>query len=213
MANEHPILIARSSSHLSRVTRLVAAELGVELELQPVLDLTSQDPHDYGGNPALKVPVLQVDGVPFYGSLNICRRLWSLAGKPEGALWPEDLQDPLLSNALETVLNGMGSEVPLVMHRITAQSRGDATPEPATLAKTRVSLRGCLDWLERNLPAIESALPGDRPLCFLRISLFCFLEHVQWREVLDLQPFPRLRAFSAEFARRPAAEATAYRFD
>ena len=213
MLPQQATLIARSSSHLSRVTRLVAAELGLELPLQPVLDLTSQNPEDYGGNPALKVPVMHVDGAAFYGSLNICRKLWSLASKPDVALWPEDLEDPVLSNALETVLNGMGSEVPLIMHRIASQARGEAIAEPATLAKTRASLAGCLDWLEQHLPAVLSMLPGDRPLCFLRINLFCFLDHLEWREVMDLGPFPRLRAFRAEYALRPAARATTYCFD
>ena len=59
---------------------MMAHELGVPLTLDVVTDLASTDPADYGGNPALRVPTLVVDGAPLFGTDNICRRLAELAG-------------------------------------------------------------------------------------------------------------------------------------
>lgn len=59
-----PCLIGRSSSHFTRVPRMLALELGVDLAFQPVYDLGSRQTADYGGNPAMKLPVLPLDAYP-----------------------------------------------------------------------------------------------------------------------------------------------------
>jgi hypothetical protein len=68
-----PIIIGRSSSHF---TRIFAAELRIDCAFQVVRDLMSSDPGDYGGNPALRIPVLQTPQGTWFGALNVCRELW-----------------------------------------------------------------------------------------------------------------------------------------
>jgi hypothetical protein len=45
------------------------------------------------------------------------------------------------------------------------------------------------------------------------VSLFCLIEHLQFREVLALDPYPQLRAFAQRFGERSSARATAFKFD
>ena len=55
-------IIGRQSSHFTRVTRMFAHELGVEVELVPIYDLTEADAAIYAGNPARKIPTLRRAG-------------------------------------------------------------------------------------------------------------------------------------------------------
>ena len=68
----HTTIIGRSSSHFTRVVRLFAAELDISYKYEVVRDLTSADASVYGGNPALKIPVLQNERGTWYGALPIC---------------------------------------------------------------------------------------------------------------------------------------------
>src|SRR5687768_16863330 len=70
-----PTLFGRSSSHFTRVARIVAAELGVAYTFRVVPNLLSTNPSDYGGNPALRLPVLHTAEGEWFGALNICRAL------------------------------------------------------------------------------------------------------------------------------------------
>jgi hypothetical protein len=45
------------------------------------------------------------------------------------------------------------------------------------------------------------------------VLLFCYGEHLGFREILSIAGHPRLTAFVAEWGRRPSALATPYRFD
>ncbi|MGC4087143.1 MAG: hypothetical protein QM756_04410 [Polyangiaceae bacterium] len=51
------VLVGRSSSHFTRLTRVFAAEFGVRYRFQIVPDLLSTEPADYADNPALKLPI------------------------------------------------------------------------------------------------------------------------------------------------------------
>jgi glutathione S-transferase len=75
-----PVLIGRSSSHFTRVTRIFAAEMRIDYSFQVVRDLMSSDPEDYGGNPALRIPVLRTSRGVWFGALNVCRELWRRSG-------------------------------------------------------------------------------------------------------------------------------------
>ena len=85
-------LYGRSSSHFTRIPRIFAAELGVDVEFHLIRNLLSADADDYGGNPALKMPTLQTDSGLWFGSLPICmaKTPYSLshdprrAGRPSG---------------------------------------------------------------------------------------------------------------------------------
>ena len=54
------VVLGRSSSHYTRVVRMLAHELDVPYALDPIHDLLSEDPATFGGNPALKLPAVRV---------------------------------------------------------------------------------------------------------------------------------------------------------
>lgn len=201
-------LYGRSSSHFTRIARIFAAELELELDFQPIRDLMSGDPEDYGGNPALKLPTLVTAEGRWFGSLGICRELARHGDLDLHIVWPEDLADARASNAQELVLTAMASEVALIMAKAAGVAADNSHP-----AKLRASLLGALQWLEYNATAAIATLPPERDLSYLEVSLFCLLEHLPFREVLTLDAYPALRAFATRFAARSSARATLYRFD
>jgi glutathione S-transferase len=201
-------LHGRSSSHFTRIPRIFAAELEVDVEFHVISDLMSAEPVDYGGHPALKMPTLQTDAGIWFGSLPICRELAQCSDLNLDIVWPEDLQRPVAANAQELVSTAMSTEVGLIM--------GKASGVPADNAhqvKLRASLLGAMDWLEMNSMRALDTLPAERDLSFLEVSLFCLIEHLEFREVLSLDAYPALRAFGQRFARKSSARATAFKFD
>jgi glutathione S-transferase len=203
-----PTIIGRSSSHFTRSARIFAHELGVDYAFRPVFDLRSQEPADYAGNPALRIPILQTDDGAWFGALNLCRELSRRAGAPLQIVWPEDLRAQLTANAQELVLQGMSSEVTWLMGSQAAPAESGGY-----LAKSREALINILGWLEARLPQLLDALPAQRDLSFLEVTLFCFITHLGFRAVLDTAPFTNLEQFARRFAQRPAALATPYHFD
>lgn len=201
-------IVGRQSSHYTRLVRMLALELGLAPRHVPIFDLLSVDPATYGGNPALKLPSLRVDGEDIWGSHNACRRLARLAEGGEGRVfWPEQARDALLMNAHEIVAHTMAVQVEVIIHELLAKR-----PEDAVSRKRRQSLLNCLDWLDAQLDAIRAALPADR-IALIELQLFCLLEFLAFRYPLDMTQRPRLQAFVAAFGERPSAQATPYRFD
>lgn len=201
-------LYGRSSSHFTRIPRIFAVELEVAVAFHPIRDLMSADPDEYGGHPALKMPTLRTDAGEWFGSLPICRELARCSELNLDIAWPEDLLRPVASNAQELVHIAMATEVGLVM--------GKASGVPADNAhqvKLRASLLGAMDWLETNSMRAVATLAPERDLSFLEVSLFCLLEHLVFREVLLLDPYPALRAFAQRFGARSSARATTFQFD
>ena len=201
-------LYGRSSSHFTRIVRIFAAEMEVPLEFVLIRDLMSQDAADYGDNPALKMPTLESPDGSWFGSLGICRELARHHELNLDVVWPDQLESALACNAQELVLQAMSTEVAIVM----GKSSG-VPADNAHQAKLRASLRGALGWLEDNAGAAIATLPLERDLSFLEVSLFCLVEHLPFREVLDTTPYPNLRAIAARFAQRSSAKATPFRFD
>jgi glutathione S-transferase len=185
---------------------MFATELEVEYHFAPILDLASTDAATYAGNPALKLPILVTEGGTWFGSVNICRELARRAHAPQRVVWPEDHRDPRGSNALEITLQGMATEVTIVMQRLAG------APE-ASLTKLRHSMEQSVAWLDANIDDVLTALPAERALSILELALFCFATHLQFRQLLSLDAFPRLGAFCERYGQRPAALCTAYRFD
>ncbi len=201
---QHLTLVGRSSSHFTRVARVFAAECGVAYDLQVVRDLTSLDPSHYGGNPALKIPSLRTPDGDWYGALPVCRELVRRASRPLRVVWPEDLVTPLLSNTQELVLHAMTTGVSLIMN----QPQGDAAED-----KRSRSLRDTLSWLEERGPAALVALPRDRDLSFLEVTLYCLVRHLEFRKVLATADYAKLREFCGAFDGRASARATPFEFD
>lgn len=205
---EQPRLVGRSSSHYTRLARLFAEELGIAYAFEPVHDLASRDPLDYAGNPALKLPVLVLPEGPVFGAENICRTLAARARQPGRILWTEQLPDPRARNAQELVWHGMGAQVQLVFGMQVAR----LPAENLYFAKAADGFRNALAWLDANLESVLHGLP-PRDLSLLEASLFCLLEHLDFRNTLPLAPYRHLAAFAAAWCERPASRRTAYAFD
>lgn len=200
-------LVARSSSHFSRIARIYRAELDVACAFEPVFDISATDPRVFGGNPLLRVPSLRAPEGTWFGSLNVCRALARHSSRPAHLIWPEHVTHVIAANAQEVVTDAMGTGVIIVTARLAAISDDD----PA-LAKPRARLLGALAWLEANLDAALASQPsGD--LGFLEVSAFCFLTHLGFRGLGTIDDRPNLRAFCERFGDRPSARATPYHFD
>ena len=201
-------LHGRSSSHFTRIVRIFAAEAEVAIEFIPIRDLMSEDPVDYGGHPALKLPTLHTDAGIWFGSLPICRELVACSELSLEILWPEDLTRPVAANAQELVLTAMSCEIGLIMGKASGVA-ADNTHQ----IKMRASLLGAMEWLELNAGRAIATLAPERDLSFLEVSLFCLIEHLEFREVLSMDGYPELRAFAQRFGGRSSAKATQYGFD
>jgi hypothetical protein len=129
-----------------------------------------------------------------------------LRTKPLRMVWPEQTQLLLASNALELAVQAMSTEVSLIM--VTATG-GDGS---GYANKLRAALGGMVAWLDLNLTEALTQLP-ERDLSYLELALFCLIEHLEFRDVLPLEPYRNLRAFRERFAERPSAVATPFRFD
>jgi glutathione S-transferase len=206
---DRPVLIGRSSSHFTRIARIFAAELGVDYAFQVVRDLMSSNPEDYGGNPALRIPVLKTPQGTWFGALNIARELWRRSSSRPRVIWPEDLDVPVLANAQELVLQSMATEVSLVMAKVG----GGASEGNAHQAKMRTQLINMMEWLEQNAKAVLAALPSQRDLSFLEVTLFCLVTHLEFRQVLPTAPYAELNRLCQQLATRASIQATAFRFD
>jgi glutathione S-transferase len=204
---EKPSIIGRSSSHFTRVTRIFAAELELDCSLEIVPDLMSQDTSAYGGNPALRVPALRTSNGVWFGALNICRELLRQSPRRPAVVWPEALEGAVLANAQELVLQAMSSEVSLIMARMGGGSAG------AHQDKLEKSLVNMLVWLESNAADVFAALPPARDLSFLEVTLFCLVQHLEFRSVVPVSGYGELQAFCQRFAVRPSAQGTPFRFD
>ncbi|MFL5347369.1 MAG: glutathione S-transferase domain-containing protein [Hyalangium sp.] len=203
-----PVIIGRSSSHFTRITRIFAAEMRVDYSFRVVRDLMSPNPEDYGGNPALRIPSLQTPQGVWFGSLNVCRELWRRSNPRPRVVWPEELDKPLLANAQELVSQAMATEVTIIMEKVAGA--GDSN---AHQAKLRKGLLNMMAWLEENTRPALAALPPQRDLSYLEVSLFCLVKHLEFREVLPTASYAELNQFCQQFATRPSASETPFRFD
>ena len=201
-------LIGRSSSHFTRVVRILAWELGLDCAFQPVHDLGSRDPADFAGNPAMKLPVLRRGAQVSYGAENSCRTLAQWLPGTLRIVWTEQLPGLDARNAQELIWHGMAAQVQLVFGTQAARLPADNL----YFAKAAEGLRNVLDWLDARIDSLLAALP-PRDVSLLEITLYCLWEHLQFRPTIDTAPFGRLAAFAADFGQRPSARNTAYRFD
>lgn len=201
-------LIGRSSSHFTRTARVFAAETRVDHSFRVLRDLLSTNPEDYGGNPALRIPVLQTPRGAFFGALNVSRELWRLSNPRPRVVWPEDLDQPLLVNAQELVLQAMATEVALIMAKVGGAGEGGAHQ-----GKLQKGLGNMMAWLEENARPALAALPPERDLSYLEVTLFCLVTHLEFRDVLPTGPYAELNAFCRHFGARASCVETTYRFD
>jgi hypothetical protein len=202
-------IAGRRSSHFTRMTLMFAETLGVGYELQPLYDMTALDAESYASNPALKLPILRRGEGALFGALNICRAIAETAGASAAVVWPEELTDDLSRNAQELVWHGMAAQVQLIVGTLL----GKLPADNIFFTKTRSGFEGALAWLDANHVEALQKLRTDRALSVLEVSLFCLIEHIQWRRTLPFGAYPALAEFARSFASRPAAMRTAYAFD
>ena len=205
-----PCLIGRSSSHFTRVPRMLALELGIDCGFQPVYDLGSRRTTDYGGNPAMKLPVLRLsDGQVAFGAENVARTLAELAPGRIDVVWTEQLPGLEARNAQELVWHAMAAQVQLVFGTQAAKLPADNL----YFAKAADGLANVLAWLEARIEAVLATLPPSRHVSLLELTLFCLIEHLRFRPTVALHAYRTLARFTDTFGQRPSAQQTAYRFD
>lgn len=205
-------IVGRSSSHFTRVTLVVAHELGVAVELLPVYDMTVENAAHYGDNPALKLPTLRTPEGLVFGAQNICRALAEIAGDADPArriVWPEELRGRVARNAQELVWHSMAAQVQLIFGVAVAGLPADNL----YFTKCREGFAGALRWLDAHVAEVLGALPSPRAVSLFEVTLFCLVEHVATRGTMPMDPYPALLRFADEFRRRPSAQRTTYRFD
>lgn len=204
-------LSGRSSSHYTRVVRMVAHELGVPLQLDVVHDLMSLDAATFGGHPALKLPTLLVGDAPLFGTDNICRRLAELAGRANDprVVLSHHVTSDLGRSAQELVWHAMAVQVQLVVGVQVAK----LPAENVFFAKAKAGMLGALAWLDERLGPVLAELPSPRDLSVLEVTLFCLVEHVGFRPTASLDAFPNLRGFATSFSARASAQRTVFHFD
>ena len=202
-------IVGRSSSLFTRLPLIFAEQLAVPYELVPIHDMTALGPEVYAGNPALKLPILRFKGTVLFGALNICRALDERAERPARIVWPEELRSAVARNAQELVWHGMAAQVQLVFGTLV----GKLPADNIYFTKARAGLEGALQWLDAHVTDVMSELPAPRGLSVFEASLFCLVEHLAFRETLDVEPYAALVRATRTFAERPAAKRTAYRFD
>lgn len=186
--------------------RLFAHECGVSYELRVVSDLLSTDPADYGGNPGLKLPNLVTPAGVVFGSLNCCRALAELAPNPVAVVWPEQVRSLLAANFQELTLQAMTTEVSWIL---TNAATG---PSGAYALKLHLGLSSMLAWLDANVDAALLELP-PRHSSYLELALFCLIEHLEFRRVLDVQGYHHLQRFREQWGARESARLTPFAYD
>jgi glutathione S-transferase len=198
-------IVGRSSSHFTRTAQIFALELGVPYEFRPVLDMTTLEAGNYSDNPALKVPILVDEQGPLYGTENICRELVRRSQQASQVALRGDVSTRVVANAEELIVSAMSAGVSL----ITGQAAGLSSSPPKLLR----SIENSLGYLEQNLDDVLAALPVGRRLSFVEVTLFCLVRHLPFRELMSVDAWPRLLAFSNHFGARDGARSTEYRFD
>jgi glutathione S-transferase len=202
-------IVGRSSSLFTRLPLVFAEELAVPYELVPIYDMAALGPEVYAGNPALKLPILRVQGTVLFGALNICRALDERAERPARIVWPEELRSVLARNAQELVWHAMAAQVQLVMGTVV----GKLPADNIYFTKAHDGLAGSLQWLDTHVTDVMSEMRSPRGLSVFEASLFCLVEHLIFRKTLGVEAYPALVRFTQAFAERPCAKRTAYRFD
>ena len=202
-------IVGRRSSHFTRLTLIFAEQLAVPYEFVPIYDMAALGPEVYAGNPALKLPILRLNDSVLFGALNICRALDERAERPARVVWPEEQRSALARNAQELVWHGMAAQVQIVVGTVL----GKLPADNIFFTKALAGFEGALQWLDAHMTDVISELPAPRGLSVFEASLFCLIDHLAFRETLSIAPYPTLVRFRNEFAERPSAQRTAYRFD
>lgn len=205
------LIFGRRASLYTRIALLFAEALRVPWRLAHIPDMRELDRAAYGGNPALKLPVLRIGDEMVLGTENICRALAAIATqqRPVQVVWPEHLADSLARNAQELVWHCSTAQVQLAMGTIIAGLPQDNV----YFVKARTGMQGALEWLDQNVDQVFAGLPVSRDISLFEVSLFCLIEHLVFRPTVSVASYTRINAFVAKYAELPPARATTYRVE
>lgn len=190
-------LLYTPRSHFSRKVRLLAAGLGLPLELVDAGDVADGIPSAFGPNPLMKVPTLVVDeGIAVFDSDHIAA--WLVRRHDPRDRFGVLTDDVDLLNA-RAVMNGiMASEVELIL----AARTGIDVDAHARFSKMRASMLAGLDWLEAH----HDVFPHEAS--YATFHLLALLDHLVFYGLVPLA-HPRLAAAVAELGARPEFAASA----
>jgi len=151
-------------------------------------------------NPVARIPTLVTDdGVPLGDSTVICLHLDEIAA-PRSLIPAEKLARQRMWAAYAVADGVLEAQIAMRAEML----RPDATRSESFLQKQRDRIVRCLDVLERDAADLEGAVD------LTQITTGVALGYQDWREWLDdFRPGrPRLAAWYARFAERPAMRAT-----
>ena len=147
------------------------------------------------GNPALKLPVLKLEDGSWFGQLNACRALARRVDRRPAIVWPEQLAGrnaPTHRSSCSRAWQRGESDHRRALAFCSRRSRDEGTRQPG----------GQRRLLDEHLDAALSELPAGRDLSFFETTLFCFITHLQFREVMQIDRHQNLLSFCAKFGDR-----------
>lgn len=184
-------------SHFSRKVVIVLEELELEYEREYVPDLLSADPADFGGNPVLRVPVLEDGDAWVVESDAIARYLVEKYDPKDRFVLMR--MPPAQRNALAFLSSIMGAEVELLL------SKRAGTPHDRFFARYEAVIEHCLAWVEQH--AADLWPPED--FSYLDIALTCMADHLQHTGMFpEPNRYPWIQSRVARFAERPSVQST-----
>jgi glutathione S-transferase len=197
------ILRYSGSSPYARKVRVVAHECGLARRIEEIPSNPWAAPEDLKAlNPLGKIPTLVTeDGFALYDSAVISEYLDTLHDGPR--LFPAE--GAARWQALRTQALGDGIMDAAILWRVEITQRKEQGPTPGWVERQKGAILRSLDMLERD----ETALAG--PLTVGPIAIACALGYLDYRfGFLNWRDGrPRLAAWYAAFAERPAMVATA----
>jgi glutathione S-transferase len=174
-------------SHFSRKVRILAAALGLDLELVDAGNVADADPAAFGPNPLMRVPTLLDGDTVVFESDHIAAHL--VRRHDPADRFAVLSTDPQVLNA-RAVLNGlMATEVELLL----AARTGVDTRTLPRFDKMRASIAAALDWLEAS-----AGLFAGRPT-YLGFHLVCAWDHLAFYGGIPLDQ-PGLGAAAARIS-------------
>ncbi|WP_105187968.1 glutathione S-transferase family protein [Pseudoalteromonas sp. T1lg48] len=183
-------LYGSNTSPFARRLRIWCEQHNLAVSYQH-LDIFSPDGRKFllAHSPVAKIPFL-VDGEQVIYDSNVIYDYLTAHFKLPGMSWDERNQLTMINAANDSAIELLLSQ----------RSGFDTNEEYLFFDLQKQRIAQCLNALEHQVEAMEHA--------YVRASLFCLLDWLQFRELHDLTPYPALTAFLQAQQALPAAQAT-----
>ncbi len=195
---ERPELYGTPLSHFTRKIRILAAEIGVELDFLRIGGVLATSAATFGDNPLMRVPTLVHGGEMLIESDHIARFLVERYD-PEDRLGVTSGKVADLNRL--AVANGiMDNEVSLILAKRGGLADIDGV---AYFRKLKVAIESGLAWLDLR------TVPDEGPFDYRDVTVVSMWQHLaHYALVPSLDAYPRLAARVARFSDRPSVAAT-----